>query len=904
MKKKSLKDRLLSLSIISSILIGLASSFVVTYAAIINKFVAPNNLQYAVSGYSAYFASGQGIDTDPFIINESGHLRNLQKLNSLGAFNENTYFQLGKDFTYEGDALLPIGTDDMPFNSNFDGMGHTITNLVVNGANTRDVGMFGYVGINGKVSNMILNHPTINLTANTSGDYNSTANGALSTTNYLDSVLNSAENPAAKGLSNPKVSSSGLSFSNTTVTDTNGVSYPITYKSSDESLLDSKDNGKSFSVATENIDDKKFTTNLAMVHITASVQSIIDNNIMNYTLERFAVTLSLVKGTNSTSIEIKTDNNSKYLVEKTMWYSGEEHGTNVGFFVGHLDGGASYLGLYGGTGTSASETANGLIKLSGRKAQSSSCLIGKTRSDNPRDLTAKDQFHKDFNFQNIDINGNFSQNISSSIPASLISNSKEDNDNQTNTIISNIATQNENAIKLTKAVLKEIESDVNNDQTGDYIRLFPTADVTKQNISNVENSPDNRYLMKIRSGLSAGTYQNFSYTSTGRFPTYYIPYVKPYNNNNNTTNPASSFFGESSVWIWATSTIEEGTGGINGFISNLLKAGTSFDINFKISYIPRNLDTNNYFKILFNGYSNDKYFTVNSNKYTLPCTNYARWKDLSKFPTNNAAYNQASYPVLFDGYDDKGAAKASTNNNNRIIEQNITLTIDTTNLDDWGLKTSSGGWFSGDQNEWTPSLMFGIGTDTCVQTGQIKNENPAANTSYYSVNDWTGESRILGATISPQYTFESGCHASKNDTKVTIDTTNGNSDAVYFFKDTYLIDKVSDSKEAGIDILDLDITFSSSDGNESKLLNNVDFLDLNNPTYSSTDKTWTNWSKASKVKINFNHDFSTIAAESAIVYSFWRNKTSYGTNTVYGRSSNSTDYPLSNTKGFTNANLG
>ena len=191
MKKKSIKDRLLSLSIISSILIGIASSFVVTYAAIINKFVAPNNLQYAVSGYSAYFNKGSGSNDSPFEITTPDHLRNLQKLNSLGAFNENTYFQLGKDFTYGGDALLPIGTDDMPFNSNFDGMGHTITNLVVNGANTRDVGMFGYVGINGKVSNMILNHPTINLTANTAGDYNSIANGSLSTTNYLDSVLNS-----------------------------------------------------------------------------------------------------------------------------------------------------------------------------------------------------------------------------------------------------------------------------------------------------------------------------------------------------------------------------------------------------------------------------------------------------------------------------------------------------------------------------------------------------------------------------------------------------------------------------------------------------------------------------------------------------------------------------------------
>ena len=512
MKKKSLKDRLLSLSIISSIVIGIASSFVVTYAAIINKFVAENNLQYNVSGYSAYFGSGSGSKDLPFKITSSEHLRNLQKLNSLGVFDKDTYFELGENITYEGDPLLPIGTDDVPFDSQFDGKGYTITDLIVNGANTRDVGMFGYVGINGRVSNMILKHPTINLTANTEGDYNATAIngfGSLSSTNYLDSVLNSA----AKGLNSPTITNSGVSFTTTTVTGANETPYTISYKSSDESLLKPDGSGTSFSVPTTNINESKFTSNLAMVQIIASVKDVINNNVINYTLERFAITLALVKGTNSTSVQIKTDNDGKFMVEKTMWYKGtgtsgnsytDYHETYIGFFIGHCDGGASYLGLYGGTGTSASETANGLIKLSGRKAQSSSCLIGKTRSDNPRDLTAKDQFHKDFNFQNIDISKDFSQlNKESTIPTSLISNSKEDKDNQTNTIISNIATQNNNAINLTKAVLNEIEPDVDNTNTGEYIRLFPTADVTKQNISNVENSPDNRYLMKIRSGLSA-----------------------------------------------------------------------------------------------------------------------------------------------------------------------------------------------------------------------------------------------------------------------------------------------------------------------------------------------------------------------------------------------------------------
>ena len=186
--------------------------------------------------------------------------------------------------------------------------------------------------------------------------------------------------------------------------------------------------------------------------------------------------------------------------------------------------------------------------------------------------------------------------------------------------------------------------------------------------------------------------------------------------------------------------------------------------------------------------------------------------------------------------------------------------------------------------------MLGIGSST---------QDKHLQEGFADINQWTGKTSLFGATT-PLYEFESGCM--RNTADNTIDFTK--SERAYFFKDTYLIDKVSDSKEAGIDILDLDITFSSSDGNESKLLNNVDFLDLQNPTYSSTNNTWKDWSKASKVKINFNHDFSDIAAESAIVYSFWRNKTSYGTNTVYGRSSNSTDYPLSNTKGFTNANLG
>ena len=299
---------------------------------------------------------------------------------------------------------------------------------------------------------------------------------------------------------------------------------------------------------------------------------------------------------------------------------------------------------------------------------------------------------------------------------------------------------------------------------------------------------------------------------------------------------------------------------------------------------------NNYFKILYNGYSK----TRQCDGYVLPCTNFARWKDLSSFPTNNPAYNQASYPVLFGGYDSNGSIINSTSYNDKLIEQDITLTIDTNNLSDWGL-TNGSSIFGTSQDNWSPSLMLGIGSST---------QDKHLQEGFADINQWTGKTSLFGATT-PLYEFESGCM--RNTADNTIDFTK--SERAYFFKDTYLIDKVSDSKEAGIDILDLDITFSSSDGNESKLLNNVDYLYNTDATYEY-DKTnkigkWTNWSKASKVKINFNYDFTKIAAESAIVYSFWRNKTSYGTNTVYGRkSNNATNYPLNNTTGYSDANLG
>lgn len=882
MKKKSLKDRLLSLSIISSILIGIASSFVVTYAAIINKFVANNDLQYNVSGYSAYFGGGSGAEGNPFIINNSEHLRNLQKLNSLGVFNENTYFQLGQSFTYKDDPLLPIGTDDVPFNSQFDGKGYTITDLVVNGANTRDVGMFGYVGINGKVSNMILNHPTINLTANTAGDYNSTANGALSTTNYLDSVLNSANNPAAKGLSNPTYSKNGtetLTFTSTSITDSNGIIYTINYSSSSSLIYNTVESNNIFTVRPTG-DASLFTNDQTLVHITASVQATFGGNIINYTLERFAVTLKRDASNGNVSI-YRTNGNP--LIEKTMWFEGTDasgnsytdyHETYIGFFIGHCDGGASYLGLYGGT--SSDKTVNATLNISGRVVKSYGVLVGKSRTDNPRDVTAINSLHKNFNFAKIKSDPKIQYNLITG-PTEFASDSTNSSSNDTKTYIDNTNSQ---AIKLTKAIETNINGTTNPtdlENLTKYLKFYPSGEIN----TNSGNTPTDYKdgILKWRGATSNGTYSAFNYGTS-------ILNTKYYHSDN-----ISSSFGENCLWLWATQEFAK-SNDISTIISDaLFKEGGTFYVTYKISYIPRNLGTGNYFRVFYNGYCDNRYATyikvtwtgTKEEKVFLPVTRYAHWKPLDSILV--AEYTHKDYPVLYSE-DSNGNVIENENLNDQIIEQTIQVKIDTSDLEKWGLKTTT---LIGNQNAYTPSLMLGLA-----------NSSDPTSKGQQKVNSYN----VSG--VSSSYSFESGCITTTDSNgKEVIDFET--SKRTYFFKDEYSINKLDNTKEAGIDIIDFDVTFTTSDGNSGSLFNNVDYL-YTNATYEY-DKTnniykWTNWSNDSGVKVYFDVN-KVVDGNSPVTYSFWRTS-GYGSNhansKVNGTYSNST-YPLNNTNGFKEATL-
>lgn len=128
-------------------------------------------------GMRGYFYSGDGSPTYPFEIVNPVHFYNLTRLQNLGAFSSDKYFQIGHDF---GDGLkcinpntqseyddfldmselsqtatiLPIGSERTPFVGHFNGNGIPIKNLKVSGY-PDDIGVFGYVSYEGYVEGLV-----------------------------------------------------------------------------------------------------------------------------------------------------------------------------------------------------------------------------------------------------------------------------------------------------------------------------------------------------------------------------------------------------------------------------------------------------------------------------------------------------------------------------------------------------------------------------------------------------------------------------------------------------------------------------------------------------------------------------------------------------------------------------
>ncbi len=112
------------------------------------------------------FASGSGIQGDPYMITNQEELDNIR---IQGYINTNKYFKLANDIKYVKSSTIansnnaywkPIGDEDIPFTGHFDGNNKSVCDFVV--SQKKDfTGLFGKV-VNSTITNLNIKNPDIN----------------------------------------------------------------------------------------------------------------------------------------------------------------------------------------------------------------------------------------------------------------------------------------------------------------------------------------------------------------------------------------------------------------------------------------------------------------------------------------------------------------------------------------------------------------------------------------------------------------------------------------------------------------------------------------------------------------------------------------------------------------------
>lgn len=861
--------------------IAIAAYFAISYDAFNISTTTPNI-------GTTYFSSGTGSASDPYIIKTPDHLRNLQKLNALGLFSPDTNFRIDTDswqndtITWSGDPLLPIGSDDEPFEGVFDGNGKTITNLVVDGYNTWDIGMFGYVAITGTIKNFFLDHPTIYVGANSDG-------GSADTTNPLNGLKSAAQAlavPAARG------SSTGLSWTNgtssstltgldSTISGTVGgqlTTFSIQWESSSTALL-SYNTATSSWVTHATSASTSPTTDVYPVMLTGRIFAEVNGRIAPYTLERYEISVLgnglISDGTVSISGGQTTAMKGIF---KTIWPlsanndQADYHGIYVGFFVGHLDGSAAYLGLVGGN--SLDTTKNGIISVSGRLAQSTTTLIGRCRGDNVRDGTGSNQFAHSYDFtKSVSGWANYGDFIEAGSDNNYQAPGYYEDDPYTTTM--------NNMRTLTSWYdYGQYYSDAYT-----YCRIYPSAAYQ----SNLETQYPTAFsgvsgihAINFSSGLAAScrTSPTYSLSTSNAYRIGKYNYTTDPTNYNYNFNVIDKYAISNGFWIYAR--------GDEADLINTIVGETSFTINFRITYLADpSMGQNNAWQILYNAYNYDRtnnarikttqyglirnsssYYTTYSDSFYQNCL----WYDLHKPYVYDATLATPDYTRLRDtngnsiSYYDPVPIIAD----GKVHEATATITVNRTGSDFWNAYydslISSGTWY--------PCFALGIGrldqgdADTVIQ----RNTN-------YSI--WQGP--LKSAPTSPAQRGHNYAYGSEQ---------------TQYFNSYFPVDGT-----VNVNILSFQSVFTNAYGNVANTMKNVDYIYSKSAcSFDSTNKTFSAWNNASGVKVGFN--VTAALTGSNATYYFYRDAGQSGADAkVHGLYSNST-YALTNDVNYTAATLG
>lgn len=395
---------------ISSIICILVSSLVIsfvafTYAAYLNHEEHNHSINVKVD-YSEYFGEGSNPKDKVYYITSPEHLRNLSQLVAIGVFGPDYTFVLGNDIVYDSNPLIPIGSDDTPFYSTFDGRGKTISNLRVVGSDLADVGMFGYVANGATIKNFFLDSPIVTARG-TMTDYSN--DGFLNRSkNLLYQKFQKADIDAIKivpditsndsvvkgtvnGVANSVIGFKKFSFDGL---DSFSQYNPQIYIS--KNVVDSSNSNPSykstFTLNTSLTESQYFTVEIYVEGIISNENG--ENYYSRYTLERFKIYLKVdsedtsnkyfVFNPNDKNVYRKTiETEPSYVaVGNTATFYYNRHVVYGGIVCGHLDGNAEYIGVI-----------NGTLKADNRPIRSNSILIGKRIDDDDVSNLAKEDIN-------------------------------------------------------------------------------------------------------------------------------------------------------------------------------------------------------------------------------------------------------------------------------------------------------------------------------------------------------------------------------------------------------------------------------------------------------------------------------------------------------------------------------
>lgn len=799
----------------------------VTLAAYLNAVEAKENAILDFNDLSSYFApeveenDGERV----FHLSNETHLQNLQRLVSIGLFGPSDTFVLDNDIACTG-TLYPIGTDDMPFDSTFNGNGHVISNLHVICADGRDAGLFGYTSINSSVKNLILSAPTIQVTANSINDPNNPNDGDRISGSPIEATYGplaslmpeinfvSQDNTAATGMIN--VTNGTQSGQTAVITgfpdslSSGEAEVEILYESSDENLLTLTQTTDGYQAeCNPNPESNAPNFDLYPVTVDAKAQYEVNGVFGYYVLERYQFNI-LGNGNISTAVtEIDdpstVDENGKPAkitvhsgAFKTIHPDYDEHNLNVGFFIGHCDGSANHLGLYGGNTNSAGQNGTIVINSDSREsAYSARTLIGKTRKDNPVDASAGDMMNIIYDYRGAingtpDQNGlihdfelwvkdyeyghnNFGHGYGFGLDSGI--------DNYSNNGSPEAPVTDSDSLKQQQNAETMTENVVTNPSMREYSSFYPgtnqtlvkdadDADETSKpyqfpsssnwelgeytdNADTAGTDPGSFNAQVIDGGLGAGTWTKLNeFIGQYRFFGDYIYHhqlrlTRGYNINNG-------------FKIWSTKNLSP------IFTENL------FYINFHISYVAtRDKGTapnQNSFQILYNSYNPEvqgydkgiDFYNRFPREWTSSYFQYLFWQDLSD-PLNvdfsnggelNNLYNPADHPIIDD---------------DKLHSTVITLTIDQQNgtwwsnalqsIRDWWDDLWNGG--NSEQEEGPearyPIFAFGIGSNVDENNQTYTADNHASTMRYYAdllygsqdtyQNSRFADSAVSGSTI-------------------------------------------------------------------------------------------------------------------------------------------------------------